>query len=248
MNNNFVSTNRLLRALSNNEFEPYLQPIVSASDLTVSGAELLVRWHMPTGKVVPPAHFINQAGAANILLPLTKKLLSRTVEFLTIKSMLTNKFRLAVNVTPAILADTEFTQMCLDVAKKNRIHLILELTEQQPFCTDKQTVRMLKLLNNAGIEFALDDFLTGFSVLLYLKDFPINYIKIDKALIDEILNKKISYDIVEYIVLLAKKIGVATVAEGVETEKQVNCLKDLKVDYYQGFYFGKPREIDAFFV
>lgn len=68
----FISTGRLLRALSNEEFEPYLQPIVS-SDLTVAGAELLARWHMPTGETLPPAYFINHAESAGLLVPLTEK-------------------------------------------------------------------------------------------------------------------------------------------------------------------------------
>lgn len=73
MDSNFVSADRLMRALSNGEFEPYLQPVVSASDLTVSGAELLVRWHMPAGEIIPPAYFINRVESAGLLLPVTEK-------------------------------------------------------------------------------------------------------------------------------------------------------------------------------
>lgn len=71
----FISADRLLRALSNGEFEPYLQPIVSAYDLKLSGVELLVRWHMPTGETIPPAYFINREESADLLLPMTEKIL-----------------------------------------------------------------------------------------------------------------------------------------------------------------------------
>ena len=129
-----VSADRLMRALSNGEFEPYLQPVVSASGLTISGAEFLVRWHMPTGEIIPPAYFINRVESVGLLLSLTEKILNHTVARLSeVKAMLPRGFRLAVNVTPGLLAESEFTQMCLVLAGHDSIHLVLELTEQQPF-------------------------------------------------------------------------------------------------------------------
>lgn len=89
MDSDFVSADRLMRALSNGEFEPYLQPVVSASDLTVSGAELLVRWHMPAGEITPPAYFINRVESVGLLSPLTEKILNRAVAgFSEVKAML----------------------------------------------------------------------------------------------------------------------------------------------------------------
>ncbi|HHI2874188.1 TPA: EAL domain-containing protein, partial [Escherichia coli] len=162
MDSNFVSADRLMRALSNGEFEPYLQPVVSASDLTVSGAELLVRWHMPAGEIIPPAYFINRVESAGLLLPVTEKILNRAVAGLSeVKAMLPRDFRLAVNVTPALLAEREFTQMCLALAGHDSIHLVLELTEQRPFNMDRQTEEKLSRLCDAGVAFALDDFGTG---------------------------------------------------------------------------------------
>ncbi|MWP21661.1 EAL domain-containing protein, partial [Escherichia coli] len=101
MKHEFISTDRLSLALSNGEFEPYIQPIVSASDLRLLGVELLVRWHIPTGEIIPPAYFINHADSAGLLSPLTVKILNRTVDRLSeIKAMLPCDFRMAVNVTP----------------------------------------------------------------------------------------------------------------------------------------------------
>ena len=247
MDSDFVSAERLMRALSNGEFEPYLQPVVSASDLTVSGAELLVRWHMPTGEILPPAYFINRVEYAGLLLPLTEKILNRAVTGLSeIKTLLPRDFRLAVNVTPALLAEREFTQMCLALAGHDSIHLVLELTEQQPFNMNRQTEERLSRLSDAGVEFALDDFGTGCSVLSYLKHFPVSYIKMDKCFIQDILREKTSRYIVESVVGLAGNLGINTVAEGVETQAQVNCLCSMGVDYLQGFFLGGPKKIDAF--
>lgn len=247
MDSNFVSADRLMRALSNGEFEPYLQPVVSASDLTVSGAELLVRWHMPTGEILPPAYFINRVESAGLLLPVTEKILNRAVAGLSeVKAMLPRGFRLAVNVTPGLLAEREFTQMCLALAGHDSIHLVLELTEQQPFNMDRQTEEKLSRLCDAGVAFALDDFGTGCSVLSYLKHFPVSYIKMDRSFTQDILSEKTSRHIVESVVGLAGKLGIDTVAEGVETQAQVNCLCSLGVDYLQGFYFGRPEKMDIF--
>lgn len=247
MESDFVSTDRLLRALNNGEFEPYLQPIVSTSDLTISGAELLVRWHMPAGEIIPPAYFINRAESAGLLFPLTEKILNRAVAGLSgIKAMLPCSFRLAVNVTPVLLGNSEFTRMCLALMEKNRIHLVLELTEQQSFRMDRQTERMLNRLSDAGVAFALDDFGTGCSVLSYLKYFPISYIKIDKSFIQDVLFEETSQHIIECVVGLAEKLGVDTVAEGVETLGQVDCLSSLGVDYLQGFYLGRPVKVATF--
>lgn len=247
MDSDFVSAERLMHALSNGEFEPYLQPVVSASDFTVSGAELLVRWHMPAGEIIPPAYFINWVEAAGLLLPLTEKILNCAVAWLSkIKTMLPRDFRLAVNVTPALLADHEFTEVCLALTDHNNVHLVLELTEQQPFNIDRQTEERLSRLSDAGVAFALDDFGTGCSVLSYLKHFPVSYIKMDKSFTKDILSEKTSRHIVESVVGLAGKLGIDTVAEGVETQAQVNCLCSLGVDYLQGFYFGRPEKVDTF--
>ncbi len=96
---------------------------------------------------------------------------------------------------------------------------------------DRQTERMLSLLSDAGVAFALDDFGTGCSVLSYLKYFPVSYIKMDKSFTQDILSEKTSRHIVESVVGLAEKLGIDTVAEGVETQEQVNCLCFLGVDY-----------------
>lgn len=243
----FISADRLLRALSNGEFEPYLQPIVSASDLKLFGVELLVRWHMPMGEIIPPAYFVNRAESAGLLLPLTEKILNRTVDRLSeIKNVPSHNFRLAVNVTPGLLAEREFTRMCLELTEENDMHLILELTEQQPFYMNRQTEQIFFRLSNGGVKFALDDFGTGYSVLSYLKYFPISYIKIDKNFTQNILNEKKSQYIVETIIELAEKMGIDSVAEGIESQEQITCLKDLGVDYLQGYYFGRPEKLTSF--
>lgn len=247
MQGHIVTTDKLLRAMNAGEFEACIQPVVRSSDLKISGGELLVRWYTPEGKIIPPVHFISQAESAGLLPDMTRRLLLQAVNALSgIKSMLPDNFRLAVNVTPTLLTDGRFIQMCLMLAEESKIRLVLELTEQQPFNVDWQTEWMLGLLNDAGVEIALDDFGTGCSVLSYLKHFPVSYIKMDKSFIQDVLSEDTSWNIVESVVGLANRLGIGTVAEGVETREQVKCLSALGVNYLQGFYFGKPEKVSTF--
>lgn len=247
MQGHIVTTDRLLRAMSAGEFEACIQPVVRTSDLRISGGELLVRWHTPEGKIIPPARFIGQVESAGLLPDMTCRLMLQAVNALSgIKSVLPDDFRLAVNVTPALLTDSRFIQMCLTLAGESKIRLVLELTEQRPFNADWQTAWRLALLNHSGVEIALDDFGTGCSVLSYLKHFPVSYIKMDKSFIQDILSEDLSRNIVESVVGLADRLGIGMVAEGVEVREQVNCLSALGVDYLQGFYFGKPEKVSTF--
>ncbi|ELJ7199435.1 TPA: EAL domain-containing protein, partial [Escherichia coli] len=101
-------------------------------------------------------------------------------------------------------------------------------------------------LSDAGVEFALDDFGSGYSTLSYLKYFPVSYIKVDKTFIRDVLWEDTSRHIVECVVSLAEKIGVRTVAEGVETQAQAKYLQALGIYYFQGYYFGRPQTLTVF--
>lgn len=111
---------------------------------------------------------------------------------------------------------------------------------------DRQTEEKLSRLCDAGVAFALDDFGTGCSVLSYLKHFPVSYIKMDRSFTQDILSEKTSRHIVESVVGLAGKLGIDTVAEGVETQAQVDCLCAIGVNYLQGYYFGRPEKVATF--
>ncbi len=247
MQRDVVTTDSILNALNQGEFEAYIQSIVRTSDLTVSGGELLVRWHTPTGKVIPPFYFIDQIESAGLLSVMTQNILQQAVTGLSCMAhMLPQGFQLAVNVTPALLADRVFTGMCLRLSGGYGIHLVLELTERHPFSVDKQTKQELVRLNDAGVKFALDDFGTGCSALSYLKHFPVSYIKMDKSFIQDILQEEASRHIVECVITLAEKLGIQSVAEGVETLEQAYCLQSLGVNFFQGYYFGKPVQVKSY--
>lgn len=242
-----VARDDLLLSIKSGEFEPYIQPIIRASDLNIIGGELLVRWHTPSGEIIQPVHFIRQIESACLLSDMTCNLMLQAVNELSeIKDILPEDFRLAVNVTPGMLDDRKFIQMCMNLSGKGNIRLVLELTEKQPFYTNWQTEWVLNLLSNAGLELSLDDFGTGYSMLLYLKHYPISYIKMDKSFTQDILKEDISKHIMESVVGLAERLSINIVAEGVETREQVTFLRHLKVNYLQGFYFCKPEKLTTF--
>ncbi|HAY0331037.1 TPA: EAL domain-containing protein [Escherichia coli] len=246
--NNSVSTDWFIPSLSDGKFEPYIQPIVCASDLSISGGELLMRWHTSIGKVIPPAHFIDRLeSSVELLSSVTSNVMSQVVTALSEKKAIqSDNFCLAVNVTSALMENGDFIRMCLRIADESNIRLVLELTERQPFNLTNEKEKVLKKLSDARVKFALDDFGTGYSALSYLQYLPVNYIKIDKIFIQNILQDNTSLHIVENMVNLADKLRISIVAEGVERQEQVGFLQSLGVDYLQGYWFGKPVHLSYF--
>ncbi|EIY5162702.1 EAL domain-containing protein [Klebsiella variicola] len=238
---------RIALALKNDEFKPYIQPIVSSKDLSISGGELLLRWCLKDGRIISAKYFIDLAESAGILSLITRKLMREAImEISKMKSSLGDEFFLSANLTPTLLIDKYFIEECLSIMAESNIQLILELTEHHPFYLNKKTEEAFNILNRAGVKFALDDFGTGNSVISYLNDFPIHYIKIDKAFTRNIFWDKSSYHITKFIVNLAKNFGIKTVAEGAERLGQICKLNSIGVDYFQGFYFGKPEILHEF--
>ncbi len=234
-------TAEILQAYEKDEFKPYIQAIVSAKDRKVYGGELLMRWLSSNRGMVYPVDFINTLEYSGLLPSVTEKMMRHIVHHFSEKKIY--NFHLAVNITPKFLACQKFVEFCLNFARVNDVKVILELTEKQQFHIDKPTERSFIKLTDAGVEFALDDFGVGCSVLSYLKHIPVRYIKIDKLFTMDFVSNKTSFYIIESIIDLAKKMNIKTVAEGVQTQEQANTLILLGVDYLQGYYFGRPRKI-----
>lgn len=247
MKNESLTEERISLALKNDEFKPYIQPIVSSKDLSISGGELLLRWCLNDGRIISEKYFVDLAESAGILSIITRKLMREAImEISKMRSPLGDEFILSVNLTPALLIDKYFVDECISITSESNIQLVLELTEHHPFYLNRKTEEAFNILNSAGVKFALDDFGTGNSVISYINDFPIHYIKIDKLFTRNIFWDKPSYHITEFIVNLAKNFGIKTIAEGAERLGQICKLNSIGVDYFQGFYFGKPEILHEF--
>lgn len=155
--------------------------------------------------------------------------------------------KISVNISEKQLHSAGFVNSVLNAVRSNNIlpmQLRLELTESMLQKNVEETIHIMKMLQNEGIAFGLDDFGTGYSSLNILYRLPVEFLKIDKTFVSEILQNESSYKIVKLITGLASVLSIKVVAEGVENQEQMAMLSKMKCDYFQGYLFGKPSSLD----
>lgn len=233
----------LARALAAQEFIPYLQPVMNR-DGQLCGCEVLMRWVHPEQGMIFPGHFIPLAEESGYIVPMTRQLMAQTRDYLlTVADRLPAGFHVAINICAQHFKSPEIVAECqafLDALAGQDIKLVLELTEREMLDDDEQTLAIFEALDTMGVLMAIDDFGTGHSSLAYLKMFHVDIIKIDRSFIMGIQEEGPSRQIVENILDLARRLGVALVAEGVETQAQVEMVHNYNIDYQQGFFYAKP--------
>lgn len=238
--------NVLKKAIREGEMKPWIQPIY-ACDGKLVGGEILVRWIRPDKTVIPPLQFISAIEENNLSAPLTESLFRQTCDyFKEINSSLPDKFHFAFNISPSELGTDELISGCdrfLSTFDKHS-RLMLELTERQEIQHDDEGV--IQKLRDKGIMVALDDFGTGYSGLDYLSRFEVDFIKIDKSFIDNICVESRGRSVVKNMGELAKDLNIGTIAEGVETQEQLNELKALNIPFYQGYFCSRPLTLPDF--
>jgi diguanylate cyclase (GGDEF)-like protein/PAS domain S-box-containing protein len=242
----------LRRAVEREEFEVFYQPIMALETGRITGFEALVRWHHPERGLVSPDEFISVAEETEMIIPIGTWVLRRAcrqlrqwqIEFLseTPLTMSVNlsgrQFRQAdlVDQVKHILHETKVAPQCLR----------LEITESVVMENAEVATAMLRQLRSINVQLSIDDFGTGYSSLSYLHRFPINILKIDRSFVNRMCLEDESLGIVETIAILASKLKMQVVAEGVETPEQQERLRELGCGYAQGFLFSKPvREAAA---
>ena len=242
--------NRLWQALEQREFELYLQPQVRLADQAIIGAELLLRWHHPELGLVGPDRFIPIAEESGLILPLGDWVLQRAAEILAgWRGGDLGHLRLAVNLSarqchgPGLLPllDRLLREQGLDPGL-----LELEITESAAMQDPERSRTLLRALRDRGIKVAIDDFGTGYSSLSYLKLFEIDRIKIDRGFVKDIETDPNDAVIVEATIALAHSLGLAVVAEGVETEAQRDFLRAKLCEEAQGYLFARPMPLGEF--
>lgn len=150
-----------------------------------------------------------------------------------------------INLSPRSLIQSGFIEKVKDLASQNQIDsktVVFELTERETVRNLDQLKEFIIELKKEGFRFAIDDFGSGFSSYHYLKNFPIDYLKIEGSFIANLLNDNIDLAFVKSAVTLAKSLGIKTVAEFVETQEVLDAVIELDIDYAQGYYLGKPQE------
>lgn len=243
-------THELQRALGANEFIAYYQPVVRGDSLEWAGCEVLMRWQHPKEGLVRPDLFIPLAEHCGLIVPMTRALMRQTAAHLAPHvGHLRPGFHVAVNITARHCLDLDLVQDCrefLAAFAPGQVTLVLELTERELIEPTDVTRRLFDALHQLGVMIALDDFGTGHSSLGYLRNFNVDYLKIDQSFVAMIGADALSRHILDSIIELSGKLALRTVAEGVETAEQCDYLAAQGVDFLQGYLFGRPLPADEF--
>ncbi|EJM58564.1 EAL domain-containing protein [Pseudomonas sp. GM48] len=237
-------TQEMQRALEAAEFIPYFQPVVHGDSKSWSGTEVLMRWKHPKEGLVRPDLFIPFAEHSGLIVPMTRSLMQQTAALLAPQSARFNKpFHIGINITASHCQDLELVKDCrefLDAFEPGSIYLVLELTERELIEPTAITLQLFEQLRELGVKIAIDDFGTGHSSLGYLRQFNVDFLKIDQSFVAMIGIDTLSSHILDSIIELAVKLDLALVAEGVETREQSDYLSAHQVNFLQGYLFGKP--------
>ncbi len=241
---------QLYEAMAKGHFMLYFQPQIDLKTGKVIGAETLLRWRMEDGNFVSPAEFIPLAEQMGVINDITKWIIREACRLnRTWLSKGLGRFRIAVNISGSEFSDDNF----IDVVRLSLEHtgldpelLELEVTETALVDDMDKATETLHKLKALGIELAIDDFGTGQSSLSYLKNFPVDRLKIDKAFIDNIHTSAADLAIVRTITGLAEALGLSVIAEGIEHKEQADLLTAESCDEGQGYYFSKPMPVSEF--
>lgn len=240
MSDRKISPHSIKRALSTPAIWPAFQPLVDMQSGALIGFEVLARWTDSKMGIISPSEFIPIAEANDLIDALTKKIVSEACEQ---ANLWPGNFVLAINISAVQFRDPDLFEFIRSIVQAtgfplNRIHI--EITESV-LLEDDETVRSTTaLLKSAGIGLALDDFGTGFASLTRLHAFPFDKLKIDMSFVRSMQHDNDSRKIVASVIGLGQSLGMAVVAEGVETEEQATILRRLGCDVGQGWLFGKP--------
>ena len=229
-------------ALRNREFILHYQPQVCLDSMEVVGYEALVRWQHPDFGLLYPDRFIPMAENSGFVIPLGAEVLRLACAQIVEWQAAGERVRtVAVNVSPIQLAQPEFCRQVLQVIEDHGLkpgQLELEITETAML--DANAVESLHCLKAAGVTLSLDDFGTGYSGFAHLEAVPVDKLKIDRSLIEKICNSHDDSPIVSSTIILAKRMDLKVVAEGVETQEQLVHLKVAGCDIAQGYHLSRP--------
>lgn len=242
--------NELRRALERNQIHLVYQPIIDSKTGETAGSEALMRWDHPQKGSILPSDFIPIAEKTHIILDLGYWALEQACQQISQWRKQSDKaFFVAVNLSVIQIRDDHFLSKVSDLIHEHQIprnYLEIEVTESVLMRETKRSVRILKELKQLGIRISIDDFGTGYSSFNYIRQLPLDKIKIDRAFIKDIPHDNNSITIVKTILGMAKEMNFDVVAEGVENKEQVKFLKNEHCHFFQGFYFAKPQKVSEF--
>jgi EAL domain-containing protein (putative c-di-GMP-specific phosphodiesterase class I) len=241
----------LTRALELSEFRLVYQPIIRLSMGRIAGVEALLRWNHPDRGVVSPGEFMAEAEESGAIHAIGSWVLRQAVadaERLQAAQPNGPPLMLSVNLSARQLADPTFAGAVRGILAGSSVDpgtVYLEVGESSVMDDVEGAARMLRDLRATGVRMTIDDFGTGFSSLFHLNRFPIDFLKIDRSLVDGLERDTGSSNIVTAVIAMAHALGLPAIAEGVETDLQLGSLRRLGCDYAQGYLFARPQPVEA---
>jgi EAL domain-containing protein (putative c-di-GMP-specific phosphodiesterase class I)/FixJ family two-component response regulator len=236
--------NSIQQAINCNQFSLFFQPKVRVDNGLVESAEVLMRWQHASLGWVSPVEFISLSELDGQIEKIGSWLFSNSVQQLkSLRKQYGQTLSLAINVSPRQLRSEKIVIELNDLINQTKIEpssIELEITEGCVIEDFPQTTEILWQLKRLGVKIALDDFGSGYTSFSYLSKLPVDVLKLDKILIDDIENNLNAVSMLTSVIGLCKKLGIKIVAEGAENQKQVNILQQLGCDYIQGFVYSRP--------
>lgn len=241
---------KLREALIQDELGLYYQPKIRADTGEMIGMEALLRWFDPDLGYIPPNEFIPIAEERGLISAIGEwTLVSACKQMGEWNEKYGKSLRVAVNISATHFMQSTFVQKLRRIIEETGVdtrYLELEITEDSMMHYTKESMEILVQLKEMGITIAMDDFGTGYSSFSFLKQFPIDAIKIDRSFISDLATEENSEKIVEVMIHLGHALGLEVVAEGVEELEELDILKRLNCDVIQGYYYSKPLSVKDF--
>ena len=236
-------------ALDREEFSVLYQPVIDIAGNRIIAAEALLRWHNPALGAISPNEFIPIAEQTGSILAIGRYVLQQAVINVTQWRQLSeHEFKITVNLSPRQFRDTtliDFIQKLLNQSGLQPDALLLEVTEGVLMSGQQDIEKALSQLHRAGVSLAMDDFGTGYSSLNYLRKYPFDVLKVDRSFVSDMSLDPADAELVNASILMAHGLGLKVVAEGVETQDQLNQLRRMQCEYAQGYLFSRPVAAEA---
>lgn len=231
------------RGISEDNFELYFQPVMSLADNTIAHYEVLLRLRLDDGTLAPPGHFLEIAERSGLIYDLDRWVVHKALEHLAALPPEQQNLSFAINLSGASIGNQkllEELQSHLAALNMDPRRIVFEITETAAVADLSLARKFVNVIRELGCAFALDDFGSGFASFFYLKQFPVDYVKIDGLFIRNLADNPDDQILVRAIVEIARAYQKKTVAEFVENEAILDLLREYGVDYAQGYFIGKP--------
>ena len=233
-------------AIKRNQFILMYQPKICIANNTITGVETLVRWRHPEKGIIPPDNFIPIAEETGQIIKIGAWVLEHSCHemgALIREGLMPKNAKVAVNLSAKQFSDPNLLQTVLDILIQSKIdplNLELEITESIIMDDVEAAIEIMEAIKSKGIHLAIDDFGTGYSSLAYLKRFPIDVLKVDRSFVSDIPKDKTDMAITSAVIAMAHKLSMKVVAEGIETQEQLDFLRENNCDDGQGYLLSRP--------